>query len=168
MRIPSSSLQISFPSSSEVRIEIFHTNRPVKAEAFDVFDNLISSTVSTEEQNISQTLVLTGTDIIRVVLSGGGGEGNLVGICITHKDGKKSRDKNEKRFIYTGKIDLDMHEAKDKWGVSLFVQTVNNVPTGTEPAVAARTIGGITASDNIADMAACGVVMLLDHVFDVI
>ncbi|KAF5427247.1 MAG: hypothetical protein C5S41_01705 [Candidatus Methanomarinus sp.] len=168
MRIPSSSLQISFPASSEVRIEIFHTNRPVKAEAFDVFGNLICSTVSTEEQNIAQTLVLTGTDIIRVVLSGGGGEGNLVGICITHKDGKKPQNKNEKRFIYTGKIDLDMHEAKDKWGVSLFVQTVNNVPTGTEPAIAARTIGGITASDNIADMAVCGVIMLLDHVFDVI
>ena len=43
-----------------------------------------------------------------------------------------------------------------------------NVPTGTEPTIAARTIGGINASDNIADLVFCGVVMLLDHVFDVI
>ena len=103
--------------------------------------NLISSAESTEEQNISQTLVLTGTNIVSVLLSGGGGEGNLVGICIiTQESVKNPRQKNEKRFIYIGKIDLDLHEAKDKWGVALFVQTVNNVPSGTEPAIAAVVI----------------------------
>ena len=164
LRIPGSPLTVVFPSCSQVRLEVFHTNRPVQAEAYNSTGQLVASTQSTDEQNVLQVLTLTGADVTRVVLSGGGGEGALVGVWIR----RAMNGQGGKRFVYTGHLDLDLREPADRWGVALFVQTVNNVPPGTDPAKAAQVIGGITASNNIADLAGCVVVMLLDHVFDVI
>jgi hypothetical protein len=55
--------------------------------------------------------------------------------------------------------------------IAMFVQTVNNVPPGTDPAVAAQTIGGITASKNVAYVGEgtdCVIAMAWDHIFTVI
>jgi len=129
---------------------------------------LVASSTSTDEQNILQLLDLIGTEITHVKVFGGGGEGNIVGMCIFLKSEETPMQEGKYRFIYTGQFDLELREPQDTWGMSLFVQTVNNVPVGVDPVVAAGTIGGITVSNNIKNFGPCGVVMLLDHVFDVI
>jgi len=112
---------------------------------------------------------LTGSKIVKVVLKGGDGQGNL--IRIKRQPISVLKDKENKSIhslVYTSFLDLDLREIKDKWGIVLFVQNVNNVPIGTDPIVAARTIGGITVSSNIEDIGNCTLVMALDHIFDVI
>ncbi|MFX0090453.1 MAG: hypothetical protein ACFFBD_01725, partial [Candidatus Hodarchaeota archaeon] len=48
-----------------------------------------------------------------------------------------------------GNLDLDLHEPPGKWGITLFVQTVNNFPISANPIDSAKKIGGIVVSDNI-------------------
>ena len=159
-----SEVRISFPPCSHVDVEVYHTFRPVTAKAYDVTGAVVATATTTRRQRVTQTLALDRHDIVQVVVSGGGGEGYIVGIYID----QEQDDQDGNRFVYVGNLDLDLREPADKWGIALFVQTVNDVPVGTDPAVAARTIGGITASNNVADLSGCEVVMLLDHVFDVI
>ncbi|MFX1374565.1 MAG: hypothetical protein ACFFA0_02025 [Promethearchaeota archaeon] len=168
LRIPQDGLEISFPACSKVEIQIFHTNRPVNVEAYNDDNELITSCTSTDEQNILQGLEMIGTEITHIKLSGGGGEGNIVGMCIYKKYEEPPTQEGKYRFIYTGMFDLELREPQDKWCIMLFVQKINNVPVGVDPTVAAGVIGGIMVSDNIVSIGACGVVMLLDHVFDVI
>lgn len=168
LRIPQDGLEIAFPASSQVQVQIYHTFLPVNTEAYNEANQLVASNTSTNEQNVSQVLDLIGTEITHVKVSGGGGEGNIVGMCIYQKSEETQMQEGEYRFIYTGQFDLELREPQNKWGIALFVQTVNNVPVSVDPAVAAGTIGGVTVSNNIEDSGACGVVMLLDHIFDVI
>lgn len=174
LRIPYyAGLTIKFPPSSRVKVEVFHYCAPVKAEALNDLGQTLVSATTTVEQNVLQTLTFTGSNITQLVLSGGGGEGFLVGICVFNEkflgesssvsDGKKG-----KRFVYAGDLFLDLHEPEGKWGVTLFVQTVNNLPVSTEPAVSAQTVGGIVVSDNIVDLPECTCSLLLDHIFEVV
>jgi hypothetical protein len=168
MRIPTGGLKITFPPSREVKIEVFHTHSPIQAEAFDMKGGSVAIAQSSEQEGVLQTLVLTGNGIVSVELSDGGGEGYLVGMCATHKFKEDRKDRKERSFSYTGYIDLDLYESPDKWGIALFVQTVNNLPPGTDPVQAAQTIGGIAVSDNIEECEPCKIVMMTDCVFEVI
>ena len=56
----------------------------------------------------------------------------------------------ENPCFYWGSITLSPVEETGLWSTYLFVQTLNDVLPGTEPTVAARTIGGLLASNNFA------------------
>jgi hypothetical protein len=71
------------------------------------------------------------------------------------------------RFFYNGDLDLDLQEAKDRWNIVLQVQRLNLSSPQADPATAARTLGGIPSA-SCATVVGCVVVMLLDHLFDVI
>jgi hypothetical protein len=74
-----------------------------------------------------------------------------------------------KRCCYSGSIRLPSTEKPGKWDVHLVVQNVNHMPEGQPPDQAATVIGGHVLSSHAApDLVGCGVIMLLDHVFDVI
>jgi hypothetical protein len=148
-------------------VELFHTFGPITALALDATGQVVDSATTTDQQGVLQTLELTGASISQVILRGGGGEGFVVGMCIDAASDDLGIS-DARRFTYTGYLDLTLQEAKDKWGIVLFVQTVDNTDARTDPTVAARTLGGITASANVAQLAGCVTVMLLDHAFDVI
>jgi len=50
--------------------------------------------------------------------------------------------------IYWGTLQLAPDEELGNWSTYLFAQTRNNVALGTDPLVAAQTIGGLTATNN--------------------
>jgi hypothetical protein len=172
LRIPSSNLKVTFPPSFQVRVEVFHTNQAIEIHAYDDLGQLVSSIKGSEKEDEPQILSLMGPNITQLILSGGGGEGFLVGICV---DRKKEVNKIptikadiSKRFVYTGNLDLDLHEPPGKWGITLFVQTVNNFPISANPIDSAKTIGGIMVSDNIVDSKECTCSLLIDHIFEVV
>ena len=47
-------------------------------------------------------------------------------------------ERQGKRFVYTGTLDLDLHEPPDKWGNTLIAQTVNNFPITADPVISAQ------------------------------
>jgi hypothetical protein len=168
LRLPAQApVRVFVPPSTVVRVEVFHTNRPVRAEAYNAAGLRVSARSTTTQQNQLQVLELQGDEIIEVVITGGGGEGYLVGVCVVQGPVRPGREK-VRRFTYTGHLDLDLREITDQWAVSLSVQTVDNTPVGGDPIAAAQQLGGITASASVAQVAGCVVVMLLDHVFNVI
>jgi hypothetical protein len=74
-----------------------------------------------------------------------------------------------RRCCFTGSIQLPPDEVPGKWDVHLTVQNINTVPEGTPADQAATTIGGhLLSSHTSAQVVGCTVIMLLDHVFDVI
>ena len=165
LQIPSGGLEVRVPPSPEVTLKVYHHARPVIARAYSPV-GLVDQTESSMEQGHLQELRLAAPGIERVVIAGGAGEGHLVGMCAR---GRQVPGAYQGRtFQYQGHLDLSLQEAKARWGVMLFAQTVNNAPPGSDPIAAAQNIGGMTATANVADVAVCTVVLLLDHVFDVI
>ncbi len=102
LRIPQEGLEISFTASPQVQLQIFHTFLPVSAEAYNEANQLVASSTSTDEQNVLQLLDLIGTEITHVKVFGGGGEGNIVGMCIFLKSEETPMQEGKYRFIYTG------------------------------------------------------------------
>jgi len=181
MQLPKSPLTITLPASAEVRVEAYHRDKPIRADAYDLFDHLIATATSGTQQDVLHTIKLRGPKIVRIDLTTEDGEGYIVGICVK-RDLDMQIDEHNKLegaiglpiFNYTGYFDLGLQEKTDKWGILLSVQSVNNAPPGTDPIIAAQNIGGITMSDSIAafggiaNPGGCVAVMALDHIFDVI
>jgi hypothetical protein len=53
--------------------------------------------------------------------------------------------------VYWGVLQLATDEELGLWTTYLFAQTRNNIARGTDPLIAAQTIGGLTATNNYAD-----------------
>jgi hypothetical protein len=53
--------------------------------------------------------------------------------------------------LYRGQLLLAPNEELGRWSTYLFAQTRNDVPLGTEPTAAARTIGGLPVTSNFVD-----------------
>lgn len=167
--IPWQGLTVRTPPASSVTLEVFHGSGPVEAKAYDASSQLVDSDVTSDEQGVLHKLQLTGSNIVRVVVSGGNGEGFLVGACASVAEfSDEEHERGKYHHHYLGYLDLPVNEPADRWGVVLFVQTVDNLPPGVDPLKAAETIGGITVSANVADLDGCTCVLLTDHVFDVV
>lgn len=157
------------PMVDWVRVGVSHTARPVEVRAFNDVGQVVDTARGGDQPSHVDRLELSGRGISRLEVSGGGGEGWLHGLCVEREGQEKDKKRNEqRRFHYRGSHDIDLGENPGRWGIVLSVQTVDNSPRGTEPVVAAQTIGGITASRNVADLGICLIVLLLDHAFDVI
>ena len=171
LRFPPEGTVIEFPNADGVTIDVLHWHSAVTATAHDEAGTVLDSAQAGDRQGAIQRLTLTGPRIATVELTGGGDAGEVIRVCVLNF-GKDDDDvyvpPKARRFFYTGSFDLGLHEDPGRWGVSAWVQTVNNVPPGTDPAAAAQTIGGLTASHDMQTVAACLTVMLLDHAFDVL
>ena len=168
------------------------TNTPVTMTAYNAAGQSVDQVTAPDVQGVIHTLEIEAEGIIGVVLRGGGGEGLLIEYCVGGVAGASissvvtesvatgiaaelptltfvDRRLKATRCCYTGSIQLPPAEQPGKWDVHLVVQNVNHVPDGTPPDQAATVIGGHVLSSHAApDLLGCGVIMLLDHVFDVI
>ena len=168
------------------------TNTPVTARAYNAAGILLDEQSAPQEQGTIFELILTGSGIVNVVLSGGRGEGLLISYCINVintatisspiskslakmirrelPDLKITNDKlKANRCCFTGEINLPPDEFPGKWDVYLTVQNINQVPEGTIPEKAATIIGGHLLSTHTSpEVLSCTAIMLMDHVFDVI
>lgn len=171
LRFPPEGTVIEFSSADAVTIDVLHFHSAVTATARDAAGAVLDVAEGSDQQGAIQRLSLTGPGIAAVELSGGGNEAEVIRVCVIDNgggDGDIHVPPKARRFTYTGSFDLGLHEDPGTWGVSAWVQTVNNVPPGTDPFTAARTIGGLTASHDMQTLATCLTVMLLDHAFDVL
>ena len=168
------------------------TSTPVTLIAYNAAGQILDQKTAPAEQGVIHELVLQGEGIVQVVVRGGGGEGLLISYCIdpirsleftttvsksvaasVHAElpqlttaGSRLRSR---RCCFTGSIQLPPDEVPGKWDVHLTVQNINTVPEGTPADQAATTIGGhLLSSHTSAQVVGCTVIMLLDHVFDVI
>lgn len=170
LRFPPQGTVIEFAGAAAVTIDVLHFHSAVSAIARDAAGTVLDTDQGTEQQGAIQRLSLTGPGIATVELAGGGNEAEVIRVCVIEFGESDDDDlpPRARRFTYTGSFDLGLHEDPNRWGVSAWVQTVNNVPPGTDPFIAAQTIGGLTASHDIQTLATCLTVMLLDHAFDVL
>jgi hypothetical protein len=171
LQLPPSPVRLLCPPCSRLEIELFHTFRPVEVTAFNSAGDAVAQAATGTQQNQPMQVPLHAHEIVAAEITDGGGEGFLVGACAhpgAHHDDQHDKEHGIRRFTYTSVLDLELGERPDEWGVLLSVQTVNASPMGADPVDAASNLGGITASANMSDPVTCGVVMLLDHVFNVI
>lgn len=165
---------------------------PITAVAFNAAGQVVDQKTEPPEPGVMHELVLRGDGIVHVLLRGGGNEGLLLRYCIDplqnegfvanlgealaagvrtelpHLNLQGSRVK-VRRCCFRGSIQLPPDENPGKWDVHLTVQNINPVQDGTKPEDAATTIGGhLLSAHTSAQLAGCLVIMLLDHVFDVI
>lgn len=85
-------------------------------------------------------LDISAPSIEYVVFRGGRNEALLLGVCT---------ELNLGHFcLYMGQVTLAPDEELGPWKTFLFAQTRNDVLSGTDPAVAAQTIGGWPVTDN--------------------
>jgi len=163
LRIPvSAPLNITCPPSTHVCLEVFHTNKPIRALALSANGQEIDRAESTDEQGVLQTLELTGPEIVRVAVEGGGGEGFLSTICSDKRMIEGKRWKAVSTY-YTGAMDLGLREPAGTWAVSVITQTLDHTPTGSDPVAAARRLGGIIDSANVVEVGVCACTLLYDH-----
>lgn len=187
------SLQLRHPPTNSVIIKVAQfTNSPVTARAYNAAGVLVAEQTAPSEQGTIFELELTGNGIVSVVLSGGGGEGLLISYCIhamntstvtsmiskslmksIHRELPDLKVANNhlqaNRCCFRGEIGLPPDENPGKWDIYLTVQNINHVPEGTPPEEAAAIIGGhVLSAHTSPEILTCGVIMLLDHVFDVI
>ncbi|HEX3874422.1 MAG TPA: hypothetical protein VHW26_09780, partial [Solirubrobacteraceae bacterium] len=174
LELPAESpLQVAFPPSTRVEVQLLQRSAgPITVTALNSARSPVASAATSGPDEAGETLTLEADEIVAVVVVPKHSKGaSLVGLCVSQgappspaPDAKRGQST---RLGYTGSIDLDLRAPRGDWAVVLVVQGVNNLPPGTDPAEAARLLGGITASANLADIGACVVVELLDHVFHV-
>ena len=160
-------VNVACPPSTHVEVYVFHTNQPVRAIALSANGTQVDQATSTGEQRVLQTLRLTGPEIVRIVVEGGGGEGYLVGICVDERMIQGGQWKAISRY-YRGSFDLGLREPVGRWGVVVVAQTLDDTPNGGDPVAAARRLGGIVDSANIVETGECACTILLDHTFEVV
>jgi hypothetical protein len=193
LAIPIGSLRLSHVPSKCVTAHVVQfTNTPVTMTAYNASGQSVGHATAPDVQGVEHLLEIKAEGIVGVVLRGGGGEGLLLEYCIDGVAGARlssaisksiaagiaselpnldlsARRLKATRCCYGGRIRLPPTENPGKWDVHLVVQNVNDVPDGTPPDQAAAIIGGHVLSSHAApDLVGCGVIMLLDHVFDVI
>jgi hypothetical protein len=192
LQIPHQPLVLThIPASRVVARVAQFTSTPVVLLAFNAAGVLVDQQAAPAEQGTIHELVLKGEGIVQVAARGGGGEGLLISYCIEAAPESFSAGLTAsiaanvrveaptvkitrgrvrvRRCCFTGSIQLPPDEKPGKWDVHLTVQNINPTPEGTPPDQAATTIGGhLLSSHASADVLGCTVVMLLDHVFDVI
>jgi len=104
----------------------------------------VDSAVSSKTGVVPVVVSAPGIDHVR--LEGGGGDYSLlVRLCVESQPAGK-------KCLYTGTIQLAPGDEPGTWKTFLFAQTRNTVAAGTDPAIAAQTIGGLPVTDNFTDL----------------
>ena len=166
LRIPDGGLHCAVPPCTKVSVKVLHANKPIKIEAFNAAGLKTGQAASTEDEGVVQELIIDTFEITTLKITGGGGEGYLLGIT-AEQAYTSDYDKKFQGLYYRGTLDLGLEVNLDEWGIVLYVQTVDNSDKDADPIDAAKNIGGIVTSANIS-IIGCAAIMLLDHVFDVI
>lgn len=168
LRLPKSApLNIACPPSTHVELQVFRgKDDPIEAVAISANGLEAARVHTTGPKGAVETLVLSGVEIVRVEMKGGGGQGFLAGICVDKRPIALHDRKVTARF-YSGSFDLARNEPPGRWGVTVVSQTLDDSPTGGDPVNAARKLGGIVDSANVVETGQCACTILFDATFDV-
>lgn len=159
-------MHIAVPPSTHVTLEVFHRGGSIRARGIAANGVVVAEAASTDEKDVTQTLQLTGPEIIRVDVEGGDGSGFLSSICTDKHRISAERWKANSTY-YSGTFDLPLTEPAGKWAVVVISQGIDLSPTGADPVDAARRLGGIANSANVQEQGECTCTLLFDHVFEV-
>ena len=164
LAIPSNAaIHIAVPPSTNVELGVFHRGSRIRARAIAANGNVVAEAVSTDERDVTQMLRLTGPEIVRVDVDGGG---FVSSICTDKRRIDVDRWKARSMY-YTGTFDVPLQERPGRWGVVVISQSMDLSPTGGDPIAAARRLGGIVNSANVQEQGECTCTLLVDHAFDV-
>lgn len=166
LHIPIDGLYCAVPPCTRVIVKALHTNQPIMIEAFNAAGLKTGQAAGNDEKGVVQELSIGAVEITTLKVTGGGGEGYLLGVTAEQTYAGDDQGKSQ-HLYYRGTLDLDLEADPAEWGIMLYAQTVDNSGKDSDPVVAAQTIGGIVVGAGIA-IIGCTAVMLLDHVFDVI
>jgi hypothetical protein len=170
LELPSVPLRMVFPPSTLLELETLQPGRGLQVIARNSAGQTVATAKGSGGSPDPATLTLRAPEMVEAVISGGGDGSALAGICVTKRpDDLADEGAAAKlfRLPYVGELDLGFREPKSRWNIVLQVQSLDPSGPKTDPVSAARVLGGITASANVLGVG-CIVVMLLDHVFDVI
>lgn len=162
LELPSNAaIHIAVPPSTHADLDVSAGTTPIRARAISANGEVVAEVVSTE---VTQTLRLTGPEIIRVDVEGAGGL--LASIC-TDKHRISVEPWKGLSAYYTATFDLPLQEPAGKWAVVVISQSMDLSPTGGDPIAAARRLGGVVNSANVQEAGECVCTMLFDHTFEV-
>jgi hypothetical protein len=156
-------IHIAVPPSTTVELDVFHRGSRIRARALAANGSVVAEAVSTDERDVAQKLRLTGPEIIRVDVDGGG---FVSSICADKRRIQVDRWKAVSTY-YTGTLDVPLQERPGVWGVVVISQSMDLSPTGGDPIAAARRLGGIVNSANVQEQGECTCTLLVDHTFEV-
>ena len=137
LHFPDNGLTIIFPQPvQEVSARVITYGGDVAMKAWNGSTESGSAIITRAKPDVS----ITSAAITHVTLAGGNNEASLEEICVRTGTG---------RFcLYRGQLQLAPNEQLGKWKTYLFAQTRNDVASGEDPLVAARTIGGLPVTHN--------------------
>jgi hypothetical protein len=159
---------VTLPSVAEVTVELVPISNPITVRALSGGTEVSrQTTTGAPLTSTSVTLSTTSGLIDRLEFHGTAAAGLLLKLCYF-----KPISRIVKSSYYQGSFTLDARAPLGCYKCYLYVQTVNNVPPGTDPALAAQTIGGLPASQNLTSQptagGGCAFCMVLDYSFHVI
>ena len=170
LELPHAPLRVVFPPSTLLELEVLQPERGLRVTARNSAGRTVATVTGGGGSSDPETLTLRAPEMVEAVINGGGDDSALAGICVTKRPDDATDDATTRRLYrlpYVGELDLGLREPKDRWNIVLQVQSLDPSGPKTDPISAARLLGGISASANVGAVG-CIVVMLLDHVFDVI
>jgi hypothetical protein len=171
MRLPQRPLVITLPRAYEritLRIER-HSSAPVRVRAYSGQQKVDEASSDASQSPAEATITVEADAIDRLVVDGGAGEALLLELCVETLAGSAC--------LYRGVLDLASDEELGVWSTYLFAQTSNTVALGTDPVVAAQTIGSLPVthnfvsegeSDNITYGHTCNIGIVPDGSFEVV
>jgi hypothetical protein len=171
MRLPRRPMVITLPRAYAritLRIER-HNPEPVRVRAYAGQHRVDEASSDASQSPAEAEITLEAESIDRLVVDGGGGEALLLELCVEELAGTAC--------LYRGVLDLASDEELGVWSTYLFAQTSNTVALGTDPLVAAQTIGSLPVthnfvsegeSDNITYGHTCNVALAPDGSFEVV
>jgi hypothetical protein len=159
---------MSLPEVAEVRIEVVPITGPLTLRAFWGSTQVAHHTTTVAPMTSELvSLSAPGNVIDRLEVHGDPAAALMLRLCYS-----RGPSRVNKSSFYSGRFTLDPNAMLGCYKAYLYVQTVNNVPPGTDPALAAQTIGGLAAGQNLTTQPSpsggCAFCMVVDHTFHVI
>jgi hypothetical protein len=140
LRFPPAGLTVRFPSPVQEVFGRVVFRGPVTMTAFRGATAVGSATTSGTSPAV---LHVAAAGITHVVFHSRDELPVLVEICVVTQLGHYC--------VYRGELPLAPDEELGVWSTYLFAQTRNDVPSGTDPLIAATTIGGLPVTNNFTD-----------------
>jgi hypothetical protein len=159
---------LTLPEAAEVRIEVVPITGPLTLRAFSGTTQVAHHT-TTAAPMTSELVSLSapGNVIDRLEVHGDPAAALMLRLCYS-----RGPSRVNKSSYYSGKFTLSPNAMLGCYKAYLYVQTVNNVAPGMDPALAAQTIGGLAAGQNLTTQPSasggCAFCMVVDHTFHVI
>ena len=159
---------VTLPDVREVMVELVPITGPLTVRAFSRGTEVAHQTTSAAPMTMEVgSLSVPDNSIDRIEVHGDPAAALMLKLCYSRQASRVNRSS-----YYVGSFTLDPRAAIGCYKAYLYVQTVNDVAPGTDAAVAAQTIGGLAAGQNLTTQPSasggCAFCMVIDHTFHVV